>query len=365
MKRIFYSGRSKAFTLVELLVVIAIIGILVALLLPAIQAAREAARRMQCTNNLKNLALGLHNYHDANKRFPVGFEPMTFNQGAWGWNAFILPYIEEQPLYDQLFKWTPAVAGVNANHTLQDLFLESGGSPTNRLMIALLTPLQICHCPSDDLPPFLPATDGNQDLRKFTVSAAGGTIEPPASNYVGSRGFFYDRTCQSVGLNKGLGCDNTGIFYWGSKIGFKHITDGSSMTFLLGERPNRNNGADWCCMSAAPDVNHNRGYFTTGVTFQPLNQVCLKTPPDPGQYDQCTQGFGSMHPGGAHFAMADGSVRFISDDIEFEPGDINNGGDADFATPSLPFGPKWPDATIGLYQRLGSRNDGQTINGSF
>src|SRR6478752_9668219 len=96
-------GRVRGFTLIELLVVIAIIGILVALLLPAIQAAREAARRAQCQNHLKNIGLALQNYHSATNHFPKGF--VSTGAGAieaWAWSTYLLPYIEEQAIYDQL-----------------------------------------------------------------------------------------------------------------------------------------------------------------------------------------------------------------------------------------------------------------------
>src|SRR5688572_21241712 len=97
--------RPRGFTLVELLVVIAIIGILVALLLPAVQAAREAARRMSCGNNLKQISLGLHNYHDTYKAFPAGwfdFGGAANNFESWGWSAMLLPFVEQQPLHDQM-----------------------------------------------------------------------------------------------------------------------------------------------------------------------------------------------------------------------------------------------------------------------
>src|SRR4030095_8650621 len=94
--------QSKAFTLVELLVVIAIIGILVALLLPAIQAAREAARRAQCQNHLHNIGMAVLNYESANQKFPVGFVSQPTDQESWGWAVFILPYLEEQAIYDRL-----------------------------------------------------------------------------------------------------------------------------------------------------------------------------------------------------------------------------------------------------------------------
>src|SRR5688572_28345613 len=92
----------EAFTLVELLVVIAIIGVLVALLLPAVQAAREAARTAQCTNNLKQIGIALHNYHDTLQTLPSGWIMKAGNEAEWGWTTFILPYAEQQPLYEKL-----------------------------------------------------------------------------------------------------------------------------------------------------------------------------------------------------------------------------------------------------------------------
>src|SRR6476646_10339740 len=114
------------FTLVELLVVIAIIGILVALLLPAIQAAREAARRAKCQANMKNIALALQNYHSARNRFPKGFVAQPETVEAWAWSVYILPYLEEQAIYDRLSPSEDFVIPVDANRktkrNLADLF---------------------------------------------------------------------------------------------------------------------------------------------------------------------------------------------------------------------------------------------------
>src|SRR5437762_7032383 len=121
--------RRAAFTLVELLVVIAIIGVLVALLLPAVQAAREAARRSQCTNNLRQMAIGLHNYHDVNQSFPINYRPVT--NGPYSWMQAILPYIEQANLYNQI-----TICGIQS-------------LPNNTLVAH--TVIKTYRCPSDGL----------------------------------------------------------------------------------------------------------------------------------------------------------------------------------------------------------------------
>src|SRR4051794_12352321 len=140
------AGR-RAFTLVELLVVIAIIGILVALLLPAVQGAREAARRMSCSNNLHNIAIALHNYHDSLGSFPSGWlykstEPDFWE--SWGWSAFLLPFIEQKNLQDQL--------GVNVNPLRVQLdpnMNPNGVTGAAQVQTGVETPLKIFMCPSD------------------------------------------------------------------------------------------------------------------------------------------------------------------------------------------------------------------------
>src|SRR4051812_10182455 len=152
----FRSGSTAhrhAFTLVELLVVIAIIGILVALLLPAIQAAREAARRAQCQNHLKNLGLAVLNHESAKKKFPVGFVPTGPNGGieSWGWGVFILPYIEEQGIYDQLRPSPTFVQPVNGANkgarNLADLFAAAASNANEVLPLQATIP--VFRCPSD------------------------------------------------------------------------------------------------------------------------------------------------------------------------------------------------------------------------
>src|SRR5215813_10909080 len=202
--------RHVGFTLVELLVVIAIIGVLVALLLPAIQAAREAARRAQCQNHLKNLALAVLNYESAKKHYPPGFVSQPIQVEAWAWSTFILPYIEEQALYDKLSPSETFQMPVDAtrlkNRNLADLFAAKTDIPL------LQTPIAVFRCASDSTPSPIPVPSGctsggcpapdnlkptppcNQGgdswERHFTGLYAPNGFQPSASNYVGNKGMI-------------------------------------------------------------------------------------------------------------------------------------------------------------------------------
>lgn len=345
--------KAKAFTLVELLVVIAIIGILVALLLPAIQSAREAARRTQCTNNLKNLAIGLHNYHDTNKTFPTGFDFGDFWVPTWGWSFHILPYIEEKSLYDELLTGTGT-----SKRSLADVFNDAAahgglGSPEAN---ALQTPLALFRCPSDTTPPLLPSTDNGIKYRKFDarIPAPPDDFLPPTSNYVGSMGFFCDRQCSIFGGGITTACDNVGIFYIGSNVGLKKITDGSSHTLLLGERQEIGDAGSWIGTASPPDINDRNGYFQVASTRWGINEA---PPPRTVSIRNIDKSFSSAHAGGANFAMADASVRFISENIDYNPGDDPNL--HKFGGPLPP--PGWPDPNVGVFHLLGDRNDGAVI----
>ncbi|HET6425668.1 MAG TPA: DUF1559 domain-containing protein, partial [Planctomycetaceae bacterium] len=175
-------GQPGGFTLIELLVVIAIIAILIALLLPAVQQAREAARRTQCRNNLKQIGLALHNYHDNFNVFPMGYSDTVAganerNGAGWSWQTFILPQIDHGTIYNRFnFSTTPY------NNTYN-------GSPIdNQSLVA--TPLTVFSCPSDTKP----ATAANNG-GAANVAAGQGTAAAATTSYVGCRGAFNGIQC--------------------------------------------------------------------------------------------------------------------------------------------------------------------------
>src|SRR4051794_27882889 len=239
--------KGNAFTLVELLVVIAIIGILVALLLPAIQAAREAARRAKCQSNMKNIAIALQSYHSAKNRFPTGF--VSTGPGAieaWAWSTFTLPYLEEQSIYDQMRPSETFIEPVLATRTgkrnLADMLAAAGGNLNAPEIKVLQTPLPIFRCPSDSTPdihpPFtklaapavLPCgkgvprdTDEWERTFKSDNAAAPANFQPATSNYVGSKGII-NGPCSGAGtpwVPNQPRCNNTGIFFGNSEISIK------------------------------------------------------------------------------------------------------------------------------------------------
>ncbi len=354
----FFSGRERirlarkfvAFTLVELLVVIAIIGVLVALLLPAVQAARAAARRSQCKSNMHNLALGLLNYESANNKFPSGFIIQERQEESWGWTNFILPYIEQQGLYDSL--------GVS-DRRLADLFIAAGGRLDAPEIAFVQTVLPVYRCPSDPTPPLLPAnmediraiypeTTGN-NARHFNGNNTPDGFEPAASNYIGMKGYFDNEWCDG---NRRYEwdelCDNNGVLYGDSKIGFQDITDGTSNTFMIGERNLRCLAGTWVGARNPPGPDMWSSYYVIGRGSLKLNL------PASGAHNTCTEGFSSGHPGGAHFVNCDGSVHFVNEDIGFN----NGAGNRTIFRPGVSI----RGSLLGVYQRLASRNDGVVID---
>ena len=318
--------KRHGFTLVELLVVIAIIGILVGLLLPAVQAAREAARRMQCSNNLKQLGLALHNYESAHKKLPPGRISSTGldfpvpgstgigtnGQGSWGWPSFILPFIEQKNLYDSL------QVGQDIRLALDD---------TLRLGL-MQQKYSTFRCPSDVAP------DLNDQRRVAGFSGTNRNLS--TSNYVGwnsgSWGWLEGDTANGGSVRKGL-------FTMNKSHKFGDITDGLSNTLAVGERMYKRftPPASTCTISCAAAVifsnewntnfansRRNPRYGNTntlGMGEGHINSIFTGNPNNPGGNCNsiCARGAASYHHGGAQFALADGSVHFISENIEWVP----------------------------------------------
>jgi prepilin-type N-terminal cleavage/methylation domain-containing protein len=330
----FFRGRG-AFTLVELLVVIAIIGILVALLLPAIQAAREAARRTQCVNNLKQFGLALQNYHDVYKRFPVGgvshgWQPGQNCTGAvadhycleWdtgetspsiGWQVRVLPFAEQQTLWDQVQPEGDRMHIAYFNATVD-----------NRP--ARLTQVPYTRCPSDGTE----GQDSNWAQTNYSGSL-GSTVTPSANGACqpwSTPGVHYE----NPGGGSGHGNDTDHIPGWGGKrnisgmfgrlginISMSDVKDGTSNTIMIGEilPMCHDHGGGWWhyngmgnahASTSAPVNEFNTCIQSTRIS----NPAC--TPQNNWNY---SWGFRSSHPGGCQFVLVDGTVKFISEDVNY------------------------------------------------
>ncbi len=309
-------SKRKAFTLVELLVVIAIIGILVALLLPAIQAAREAARRSQCVNNLKQLGIAIQNYHDVHKALPVGNHSC-----CWGtWQMSILPFIEEQQLAD-MYTWMPKVINNQPVEFFDNEYRydteNTSKSPQVRNLEVITKRIATLTCPSDE-PQTTTGEGGITPGITFHNYAAnyGNTnhlgidyllpSNPEYVKYAGSPFIGYDSRAKDQrtvrlrqitdGLSKTLGFAETvqgqegdlrGLTWWGWSAGFE--------TFFTP------NGSD-------PDRMQNSGYCNPVGANPPCSGQSVK--------DRFRAGARSRHPGGVNAAMCDGSVHFVVDDVD-------------------------------------------------
>lgn len=335
-------GRSAGFTLIELLVVIAIIAILIALLLPAVQQAREAARRSQCKGNLKQYGLALQNFHDTNLNFPPG-NPDDDGHN-YGWGLYILPFMDADPLYKSIVNDTTSAAA-----NIPVLMLPKGGTPHRdprtggtfstdgvggRMVIgsnhgnsAAKKPLPVAICPSD----ILPNADNNGYAKSNYCGNAGAV---PAGNTTANV-----QACAVFkgGVQNGATAPQTGVLKYSNDNGntwvvsIRDIKDGTANVFMVGEvsetanvsQSITNTGAFPTWISTNNDNGCNgflwgtaglrlAGSFTpraSGMGTYPIN---LRVGADS---NAC---FGSQHTGGAHFLMGDGTVRFISQNIDVD-----------------------------------------------
>jgi prepilin-type N-terminal cleavage/methylation domain-containing protein/prepilin-type processing-associated H-X9-DG protein len=291
--------KRKAFTLIELLVVIAIIAILIGLLLPAVQKIREAANRMKCSNNLKQVGLATHNYHDVYQKFPSGINlPISTASGAvfpsntlytsgkipnpsdpnlyYSWCEAILPFVEQDNLRKQLDLTQREYANCN------------GPTSTGAQVVNIFL------CPSDYMP------------QKVTAYTTGGV-----TYYFGMNSYLANGGTRSWYVSN---MTTDGIFYINSQTNFASVTDGTSNTFLFGERNHLDRGyANIATIGGWAWANFSAPQDYIGSTAVPVNYVLDGVAsPTTQQKDDRTCAFGSQHPGGANFCMADGSVRFFT-----------------------------------------------------
>jgi prepilin-type N-terminal cleavage/methylation domain-containing protein/prepilin-type processing-associated H-X9-DG protein len=308
------SNKRSGFTLVELLVVIAIIGILVALLLPAVQAAREAARRMSCGNNLKQQGLAMHNYHDVFKSLPMGIvgrgpgQPggSTFDDDdGFGWGCALLPFVEQQPLYDRVNpNGIPSV--FERFHTGAPAPLPfTPPGPTNQPWPGAEISLSVYKCPSSILPAQVPANWGVPGIGGRPVHRTW-WVGYATNDYKGAGGSCYG---DDGVIQKHLEIPG------GRK--FREITDGLSNVIMLAESSYVNANAtrftDWPTWIGG--LKEDEQIRVNGRTTAPINCGCKRSNWSTALSDDCAF---SMHPGGAQFAFCDASVQFLSDNIAMQ-----------------------------------------------
>jgi prepilin-type N-terminal cleavage/methylation domain-containing protein/prepilin-type processing-associated H-X9-DG protein len=304
----FSSRRPKGFTLIELLVVIAIIAILIGLLLPAVQKVREAAARMSCTNNLKQIGLALHGTHDQQGKFPKGCARSDVDKSDWGssWKVYILPGLEQDSIFS---KW---------QHTGS-----SGYSNANNMALANKAMIKTYRCPSSSVPEFYPG------------SWNGGSFVLMMSSYTGIAGSHLT----SISSNWAGSTSGGGILGANSAVSITGIIDGTSNTMIVGEQSDHIRDAagvaipgsfgaitsqgphGWTMGSSgndtpAPAFGGDRA-FNTSTTRWSINQRGLGNNCGNGTCDNMGNNIplSSQHTGGANVAMADGSVKFMSQTI--------------------------------------------------
>ena len=301
----------NAFTLIELLVVIAIIAILIALLLPAVQQAREAARRTQCRNNLKQMGLAMHNYHDLHGSFPYGL----WDDDSYGWGTFLLPFLDQGPIYNRInFNYYNPGRPDRVNIMSA---VEGGRVPVPDHVI--YSPLSVYLCPSS---PVQVRENGNRGGARTDYLGCNGTFDD---------GVFVRMTDQRANQEQD------------KIISLRDITNGASNTFTIGEASPH---AVWGWPGASPGDEGTQfradgyGYWVGSIYHDEDHMRKTDTRLNVGGDDDS---FGSYHVGGAHFLFADGRVKFISENIDAVTGVNNN------------------NQLYGTYNKLGTKNDNRPI----
>ena len=280
----------RGFTLIELLVTIAIIAVLVALLLPAVQQAREAARRSQCRNNLKQFGIALHDYHEIYQTLPPGYVSLFDAAGndtgpGWGWGARLLPQLEQSSLIEQL----------NLNVGIEQV--ANSSRRTTKVSVFL--------CPSDSVPDRWLTVQRNPSTGVFIANIG----DVGSANYVGMFGTF----------EPGVGGD--GLFFRNSRVALRDITDGTSTTLAIGERSFRLGEATWTgAVTGAVIVPDGSDGVGTGPP-EYASSLVLGHAGDgysPGAARSHVNQFYSLHGDGVHFVYADGHVGFLSSSLDYQ-----------------------------------------------
>lgn len=315
--------RRRGFTLIELLVVIAIIAVLIALLLPAVQQAREAARRTQCKNNLKQIGLALHNYHDTHSRFPIGVNSSV--PGGWGVSFWVglLPYVDQAPLFNRFSFDGPSPGYTGGGAT-------SPGQLINGPAARGLT-MPFLGCPSSSLPVLKDTGAGIQTQIAQYAGIAGAVNDLPAGT-----GFQNSPVSNDLNSDNCCSCTVQGIHARGGMLlpivalQFRDMSDGSSNIIMVSEQSDfaKNatgqqvvitNNHGWMMGTGALDPNTNQRRFNlTTIRYPPnaVKQVGGTSLPGVCNNDGANNGVFSPHAGGVHTLMGDGSTRFITENID-------------------------------------------------
>ena len=354
----------RAFTLVELLVVIAIIGVLIALLLPAVQAARESARRTHCQNNLKQLALAVQTYNSANKQFPPGANTRDKNPGqatyssdaTFGWISFVLPFIDEVGTYQSFvtanttsvggvdpkqlnYNWKKLFDSTSPNAHSPDLYRRDNAATGQFAAVNLYSPKAVL-CPSDPMGTANPCLNNPQEASQPAINAWGKDVSAK-SNYMGvagNRGALRQDSAAFAwtwdSKNPVDYTDMKGVFYANSKTKIKDISDGTSKSLMIAERdgsyvsgytktcgtrgrlagiwvgPTESRYLDQYLLNIG-DENDVAGAYLVNATIPADNSG------DCGSFGKKTAySAGSVHSNGANVALCDGTVHFIGDSID-------------------------------------------------